>query len=120
MTQPREIPIAFFKFHQLGMSTVEERLEIDDFDDFDDWRGKFDFLDGEIQGLASAAALEGTTEELLLALEYFISAGDEDLPQQLRPHGIGLGDLVGYAAGEVAIRGRGGIGSSTELSKEQA
>jgi hypothetical protein len=93
MSDKIEIPISFFKSCQLGMSSAEDELEMTS---FDAWNGSFDFLDGEIDGLAASSSAEGTTEHLQLALEYFIAANDEDLPQNIRPHGLGLGEMVGY------------------------
>ncbi len=94
MSIPVEISWHFFGLHSLGLSSVEDQLQTEQ---FEDWKGDFAFLDGDINSLRSASELEGTTEYVRLALDYFISAGDADLPQALQPHGIVLGELVGNA-----------------------
>ena len=94
MTKQTEIPIDFINVYNLGMGTAEDLLQIQQ---FDDWNGDFSFLDGEATSLRDKMQFLGMSEELRLALEYFISVGDDDLPQDIRPHGIVLGDLVGNA-----------------------
>jgi hypothetical protein len=96
MTQPTDIPWTFF-VNRLGLGTAEDRLQIEQ---FDDWNGDFSFLDPDIQGVEVAARMEATTDFLRLALEYFIAAVDADLPQSLQPHGMFLGELAGN--GELA------------------
>jgi len=91
MTTQVEIPIGFIKFYNLGMGVAEEQLEIRQ---FDEWNRDFAFLDGEATSLRDEMQFLGLLEELRLALEYFISVGDDDLPQDIRPHGVVLGELV--------------------------
>ncbi len=94
MTKQTEIPIDFIKSCSLGMSMVEQQLQTQQ---FDDWNGDFSFLDGEATGIRDEMEFLGLADELRLALEYFISVGDDDLPKGLWPHGLVLGDLVGDA-----------------------
>lgn len=94
MTKQTEIPIGFIKIYNLGLGRAEELLQIQQ---FEDWNGDFSFLDGEATGLRDEATFLGVLEELRLALEYFISVGDDDIPQDIWPNGVVLGDLVGNA-----------------------
>ncbi len=94
MTKQTEIPIDFINVYNLGMDAAEDLLQIRQ---FDDWNGDFSFLDGEATSLRDKMQFLGMNGELQLALEYFISVGDNELPQDIRPHGIVLGDLVGNA-----------------------
>lgn len=94
MSKQTEIPIGFIKSYNLGMDTAEDRLQVQQ---FDDWNGDFSFLDREAIGLRDIVEFLGLVDELRLALDYFISVGDEDLPQDIWPGGVVLGDLVGNA-----------------------
>jgi len=94
MTQQTEIPIHFFMFCNLGMSIVEEHIQCHN---VEDWNGDFSFLDGEAAGVRSEMDFLGMTDELRLALEYFISVGDDDLPKGIWPGDLVLGGLVGQA-----------------------
>ena len=94
MTKVTEIPRHFFFHAGFGLDATEDQLQTEQ---FEDWEGDFSFLDSSIAAAESAANAEGTMDLVRLALEYFISAGDDDLPQSVKPHGIVLGELVGNA-----------------------
>jgi hypothetical protein len=94
MTDQTEIPINFVNFYQLGMGRAEELLQIQQ---FEDWNGDFSFLDGDATSLRGKMEFLGLLDEFRLALEYFISVGDDDLPQDIWHGGLVLGDLVGSA-----------------------